>query len=161
MLKVSLLGAGTVLHLERDAWSMAKRPRQATIEYAYVPPPGRPCQLTRALVPRGMQLAERKDYVVGRCGGSVCFRFPIRLYPYTQASGHTCGQFFGGEQYKSRRVFTCPRFALAIFPGSAIVLFTRRDSLLNYVVSADYLVSTGHPFSLLPTNLLAVYSPLA
>ncbi|CAM9392162.1 unnamed protein product, partial [Sphacelaria rigidula] len=37
MLEVSLLGVGTVLRLERDAWSMVKRPRQATNEHA--PPP--------------------------------------------------------------------------------------------------------------------------
>ena len=30
MLEVSLLGVGTVLRLERDAWSMAKWPGQAT-----------------------------------------------------------------------------------------------------------------------------------
>ena len=34
MLEVSLLGVGTVLRLERDAWSMVKRLRQATNEYA-------------------------------------------------------------------------------------------------------------------------------
>ena len=34
MLKVSLLGVGTVLRLERDGWSMVKRLRQATNEYA-------------------------------------------------------------------------------------------------------------------------------
>ena len=34
MLKVSLLGVGTVLRLARDAWSMVIRLRQATIEYA-------------------------------------------------------------------------------------------------------------------------------
>ena len=38
MLEVSLLGVGTVLRLERDAWSMVKRPRQATNEYAPSPP---------------------------------------------------------------------------------------------------------------------------
>ena len=40
MLEVSLLGVGTVLRLERDAWSMVKRLRQATNEYA--PPFRRP-----------------------------------------------------------------------------------------------------------------------
>ena len=34
MLEVSLLGVGTVLRLERDAWSMVKWLRQATNEYA-------------------------------------------------------------------------------------------------------------------------------
>ena len=34
MLEVSLLGVGTVLHLEKDAWSMVKRLRQATNECA-------------------------------------------------------------------------------------------------------------------------------
>ena len=34
LLEVSLLGVGTVLRLERDAWSMVKRLRQATNEYA-------------------------------------------------------------------------------------------------------------------------------
>ena len=34
MLEESLLGVGTVLRLERDALSMAKRLRQATDEYA-------------------------------------------------------------------------------------------------------------------------------
>ena len=38
MLEVSLLGVGTVLRLERDAWSMVKRLRQATNEYALPPP---------------------------------------------------------------------------------------------------------------------------
>ena len=38
MLEVSLLGVGTVLRLERDAWSMVKRLRQATNEYAPPPP---------------------------------------------------------------------------------------------------------------------------
>ena len=37
LLGVSLSEVGAVLRLERDAWSMAIRPRQATIEY--VPPP--------------------------------------------------------------------------------------------------------------------------
>ena len=37
MLKVSLLGVGTVLRLARDAWSMVIRLRQATIEYAPSP----------------------------------------------------------------------------------------------------------------------------
>ena len=36
-LEVSLLGVGTVLRLDRNAWSMVKRLRQATHEYA--PPP--------------------------------------------------------------------------------------------------------------------------
>ena len=36
---VSLLGKGTVLRLERDAWSMAKWLRQSTNEY---PPPSTP-----------------------------------------------------------------------------------------------------------------------
>ena len=34
MLEISLLGVGTVLRLERDAWSMVNRLRQATNEYA-------------------------------------------------------------------------------------------------------------------------------
>ena len=34
MLEVSPLGVGTVLRLERDAWSMVKRLGQATNEYA-------------------------------------------------------------------------------------------------------------------------------
>ena len=34
VLEVSLLRVGTVLRLERDAWSMVKRLRQATNEYA-------------------------------------------------------------------------------------------------------------------------------
>ena len=33
MLEVSLLGVGTVLRLERDAWSLVKRLRQGTNEY--------------------------------------------------------------------------------------------------------------------------------
>ena len=33
MLEVSLLGAETVLRLERDVWSMVKRLRQASNEY--------------------------------------------------------------------------------------------------------------------------------
>ena len=37
MLEVSLLGVGTVLRFERDAWSTAECIRQATNEYA--PPP--------------------------------------------------------------------------------------------------------------------------
>ena len=40
LLEVSLLGVGTVLRLERDAWSMVKRLRQATNEYT--PAPHRP-----------------------------------------------------------------------------------------------------------------------
>ena len=36
MLEASLLGVGTVLRLESDAWSMVKLPRRATNEY---PPP--------------------------------------------------------------------------------------------------------------------------
>ena len=39
-LEVSLLGVGTVLRLERDAWSVAKRPRQPTNENPS--PPGLP-----------------------------------------------------------------------------------------------------------------------
>ena len=39
-LEVSLLGVGTVLRLERDAWSMVKLLRQATNEYT--PPPSPP-----------------------------------------------------------------------------------------------------------------------
>ena len=39
MLEVSLLGVGTVLGLERDAWSMVNLLRQATNEYA---PPSAP-----------------------------------------------------------------------------------------------------------------------
>ena len=42
MLEVSLSGVGTVLRLERDTWSMVKRLRQATNEYA--PPPGPPAR---------------------------------------------------------------------------------------------------------------------
>ena len=38
-LEVSLLGVGTVLRLERDAWSMVKRLKQATNQYAPTPPP--------------------------------------------------------------------------------------------------------------------------
>ena len=38
MLEVSLLGVGPALRLERDAWSMVKRLRQATNEYAPPPP---------------------------------------------------------------------------------------------------------------------------
>ena len=34
MLEVPLLGVGTVLRFERGAWSMLKRPRQATNEHA-------------------------------------------------------------------------------------------------------------------------------
>ena len=34
LLEVSLLGPGTVLRLERDAWSIVKRLRRATNEYA-------------------------------------------------------------------------------------------------------------------------------
>ena len=34
LLEVSLLGVGTALRLERDAWSMVKLLRQATKEYA-------------------------------------------------------------------------------------------------------------------------------
>ena len=37
MLEVSLLGIGTVLGLERDAWSMVKRLRKATNEYPHPP----------------------------------------------------------------------------------------------------------------------------
>ena len=36
---MSLLGVGTVLCLGRNAWSMVKRLRQATNEYASPPPP--------------------------------------------------------------------------------------------------------------------------
>ena len=39
MLEVSLLGVGTVLHLERNAWSMVKWQRHAIDEYT---PPPRP-----------------------------------------------------------------------------------------------------------------------
>ena len=38
LLKVSLLGVGTVLRFERDAWSLVKRPRQAANGYAPPPP---------------------------------------------------------------------------------------------------------------------------
>ena len=38
LLKVSLLGAGTVPLLERGAWSMVKRLRQATNEFPRPPP---------------------------------------------------------------------------------------------------------------------------
>ena len=41
MLEVSLLGVGTVLRLERDAWSMVKCLRQATDKYAPTPTPPR------------------------------------------------------------------------------------------------------------------------
>ena len=37
LLEVSLLGVGTMLSLERDPWSMVKRLRQATNEYAHPP----------------------------------------------------------------------------------------------------------------------------
>ena len=43
MLEVSMLGEGTVLRLEEDAWSMVQRLRQAKVEYAPLlaprPPP--------------------------------------------------------------------------------------------------------------------------
>ena len=39
MLEVPLLGVGTVLRLESDAWSVVKRLRQATNDY---PPPRAP-----------------------------------------------------------------------------------------------------------------------
>ena len=42
MLEVSLLGVGTVLRLERDAWSMIKWLRQATSEYTSPTPPPPP-----------------------------------------------------------------------------------------------------------------------
>ena len=45
MLEVSLLRVGTVLRLERDAWSMAKCLRQAANEYA--PPPAKPKYMTQ------------------------------------------------------------------------------------------------------------------
>ena len=35
VLELSLFGVGTVLRLERDAWSMAKRLMQATNEYGH------------------------------------------------------------------------------------------------------------------------------
>ncbi len=38
MLKVSLLGVGTVLHLERGPWSMFEWLTQATNEYPRSPP---------------------------------------------------------------------------------------------------------------------------
>ena len=38
MLELSLIGVGTVLRLERDAWSMLKGLRQATNVYAPPPP---------------------------------------------------------------------------------------------------------------------------
>ena len=37
MLEVSLLGVGTVLHLQRHAWSIVKLLRQATNEYTHPP----------------------------------------------------------------------------------------------------------------------------
>ena len=39
LLEVSLLGVGTVLRLERDAWSKVEGLRQATNEYPPFPPP--------------------------------------------------------------------------------------------------------------------------
>ena len=42
MLEVSLLEVGTVLRLERNAWSMVKWLRQASNEYAHLPPPRTP-----------------------------------------------------------------------------------------------------------------------
>ena len=39
MLEAPLLGEGTVLRLERDAWSMVKLPRHATNESPPPPPP--------------------------------------------------------------------------------------------------------------------------
>ena len=42
-LEVSLIGVGTVLRLERDSWSMVKRPRQPTNEYAPPTPPSGTC----------------------------------------------------------------------------------------------------------------------
>ena len=39
MLEVSLLGVGTVLRLERDAWSMVKLLRQATNVHTHLLPP--------------------------------------------------------------------------------------------------------------------------
>ena len=47
MLEAFLLGAGTVLRLERDAWSMVKLLRQATNEY----PPPFPTTRTESLAP--------------------------------------------------------------------------------------------------------------
>ena len=38
-LEVSLSGVGTVLRQKRDGWSMVKRLKQATNEYALPPPP--------------------------------------------------------------------------------------------------------------------------
>ena len=47
-LEACLLGVGKVLRLERDAWSMVERQRQATNEYA--PPPKQTIELVDAAV---------------------------------------------------------------------------------------------------------------
>ena len=54
MLQLSLLGVGTVLRLGNDAWSMVKRLRQATNEYA---PPLPPLRLLDSSRPRNWSLS--------------------------------------------------------------------------------------------------------
>ena len=60
LLEVSLLGARTVLRLERDAWSMVKRLRLATDEYAASPrapaPPRGPSGVASLLPPATWRL---------------------------------------------------------------------------------------------------------
>ena len=58
LLEVSLLRVGTVLRLERDAWSMVKRLRQATNEYA---------PLYRSMGRSWYAMYELKDQSISSC----------------------------------------------------------------------------------------------
>ena len=65
LLEVSLLGVGTVLRLERNAWSMVKWLRQATNEYAPLSPlpsPRRPSP-SPAPFPRGSYIVNPLQYL--------------------------------------------------------------------------------------------------
>ena len=68
LLEVSLLGVGTMLRLERDAWSIVKRLRQATHEY--LPPP-----------PTSGFLLVAPDTHHADWRGRLCFDFPHSAVP--------------------------------------------------------------------------------
>ena len=67
MLEVSLLGEGTVLRLERDAWSMVKWLRQATDEY---PPPSRGSYIATPLL--SLEGATPESQIITSTMSSIC-----------------------------------------------------------------------------------------
>ena len=75
MLEVSQLGVGTVLRLERDAWSMVKLLRQATNEYA--PPPSPPSPISPSPSPSIMDTLDTVDTTAPPYPGAFSNYFPV------------------------------------------------------------------------------------